>query len=584
MAQFRSMARRLAAPRGLKVKRVGPAGITLAWKAPRGAKPAGYLIFRDGRRIARTERRRYVDARAKPGRHRYFVLGVDAHGHRGKHSKIVRARMPVVVPPPAPPEPPPIKPPNVGPKLTAAMVDRLFWRAGFGATPTQRAAWTGRGHLELVDWLLDTAPALAATATPPLTGGSTPNQPIDLLASEDELVMEWLDRMQRAVNPLRERIAFFWHRHWAVSREDGIPSPWLIAYRNRMLRFADPRLSFRALAYEMSTLDAAMSMYLNGSDNVKGRPNENYARELMELFCLGPTAADGSPNYTQADVEGLARALTGWRLNFDEATPDYGKIAFNPTRFEPGAKTFLGRTLPALGRTAVAADGPVAVNAALDTVLGHPSHAPFLIRKLWAEFIATPIPAATLSALVAAYRPSAPLRPVLRAILTNPLIFESLGEPNLVKPPVVYLVGVLRALGAPMKGNYMTGALTNMQQRPYRPPNVAGWEGGMSWLNTNTVQGRFDAVLRAQFLKYSNNANSYPRPALVDVDGGAGETAAALVERAHASIGRPWLSAGTRNALLAYATAAPTASVTQRRQRFYTVQALMLGGPDGQVM
>ena len=104
------------------------------------------------------------------------------------------------------------------------MVDRLFWRAGFGATPAQRAAWTGRGHLELVDWLLDTAPSLAATATPPLTGGSTPNQPIDPLASEDELIMEWLDRMQRAVNPLRERIAFFWHRHWAVSREDGIPA------------------------------------------------------------------------------------------------------------------------------------------------------------------------------------------------------------------------------------------------------------------------------------------------------------------------------------------------------------------------
>ncbi|HEX5619767.1 MAG TPA: DUF1800 family protein, partial [Solirubrobacteraceae bacterium] len=282
--------------------------------------------------------------------------------------------------------------------------------------------------------------------------------------------------------------------------------------------------------------------------------------------------------------EGLARALTGWRLNFDDASPDYGKITFNPSRFETGAKTFLGRTLPALGRAATAADGPAAVNAALDAVLGHPNHASFLIRKLWAEFIATPIPADALASLRAAYRPSGPLRPVLRGILTHPLIFESLGEPNLVKPPVVYLVGVLRALGAPMKGNYMTGALTNMQQRPYRPPNVAGWEGGMSWLNTNTVQGRFDAVLRAQFLKYSNNANSYPRPALVEVDGGAGETAAALVERAHVSIGRPWLAAATRNALLAYATSAPTTTVQQRRQRFYTVQALMLGGPDGQVM
>ncbi len=200
------------------------------------------------------------------------------------------------------------------------MVDRLFWRAGFGPTTAQRDAWTGRQHLELVDWLLDTPPSLAPTDTPPLTGG-TGNQPIDPLASEDELVMEWLDRMQRAVNPLPERIAFLWHRHWAVSRDDGIPAPWLVAYRDRLLRFADPAQSFRALAYEMTTLDAAMSMYLNGNQNVKGRPNENYARELMELFCLGPKAPDGTDNYSQADVEGLARALTGWRLNSDQAAP-----------------------------------------------------------------------------------------------------------------------------------------------------------------------------------------------------------------------------------------------------------------------
>ena len=129
----------------------------------------------------------------------------------------------------------------------------------------------------------------------------------------------------------------------------------------------------------------------------------------------------------------------------------------------------------------------------------------------------------------------------------------------------------------------MTGALTNMQQRPYRPPNVAGWEGGMSWLNTNTVQGRFDAVLRAQFLLYSNNANSYPRPALVEVDGG------------RARPRRRWSSARTpRPAAVAgpghprgaarYARTAPVDTLQQRRQRFYTVQALMLGGPDGQVM
>ncbi len=130
----------------------------------------------------------------------------------------------------------------------------------------------------------------------------------------------------------------------------------------------------------------------------------------------------------------------------------------------------------------------------------------------------------------------------------------------------------------------MTGALTNMQQRPYRPPNVAGWEGGMSWLNTNTVQGRFDAAVRAQFLMYSNSTNSYPRPALVEVAGPPGETPEALLGRAYDSVGRPWLSAGTRSALLAYAASAPTGTISQRRQRFYTVQALLLGGPDGQVM
>jgi hypothetical protein len=83
---------------------------------------------------------------------------------------------------------------------------------------------------------------------------------------------------------------------------------------------------------------------------------------------------------------------------------------------------------------------------------------------------------------------------------------------------------------------------------------------------------------------YSSSANSYPRPALVEVDGPPGETPAAVLERAHASVGRPWLAPGTRDALLAYATTAATGTLPQRRQRFYTLQALILGGPDGQVM
>ena len=576
---------------------MGPAGVTLRWSAPKGSKPAIYQVLRNGRVLARTTHRSFTDTTVKPGSaYRYAVRGLDKHGRRGFVSNRVRVTVPKVVarPLPAPgasagptPSIAPIAqgpPAPAPPPLTAAMVDRLFWRAGFGPSPAHRSAWIGRPHAELVDWLLDTPPTLLPTSTPPLTAAGAP---IDPLVSDDELIMEWLDRMQRSDNPLPERLAFFWHRHWAVSRDDGLPAQWMITYRDRMRRFADlpgnPNLSFRAIAYEMTTADGAMSAFLNGSSNVKGSPNENYAREFMELFCLGPKGPDGSDNYVQADVAGLARALTGWRLDGTDTSPTYGQVFFTPSRFEPGAKTFLGQTIAAVPTPAKDADGPACVNRAVDVVLAHRNHAQFLIRKLWAEFIASPIPQATLDALVAQYTAGGrfALRPVLRGILTDPLIFESIDEPNLVKPPIVYVVGLLRQVGAPLKGSYMSVALANMQQRPYHPPNVAGWEGGLSWFNSNTVQGRFDAVVRVQYLKYSNYYAGGTAPVPPDI---VGETVQGVFDRAYAAANSPWLAAGTRAALLSYAATLPAATPAQRRQRFYTLQALILGGPDGQVM
>jgi uncharacterized protein (DUF1800 family) len=578
--------------------RVGPHGVTLRWSAPKGTKPAIYQVLRNGRVLARTTHRSFTDATVKPGRtYRYAIRGLDAHGRRGLLSKAIRAAVPKLSsgPLPAPagsagptPSIAPIAqgspPAPMAAPLTAAMVDRLFWRAGFGPSQAHRSAWVGRPPTELVDWLLDTPPTLLPATTPPKTGAGLP---IDPLASDDELVMEWLDGMQRAVNPLPERLAFFWHRHWAVSRDDGTPARWMLTYRDRMRTFADlpgnPGLSFRSIAYEMSTADGAMSAYLNGSSNVKGSPNENYAREFMELFCLGPKGPDGTDNYVQADVAGLARAFTGWRVDGTDTSPTYGQVFFTPGRFEPGAKTFLGQTIPAVSGAVTDADGPACVGTAVDVVVAHRNHPQFLIRKLWGEFIASPIPQATLDDLVAQYTAGGKLalRPVLRGILTHPLIFESIDEPNLVKPPIVYMVGLLRQLGAPMKGNHFTVALANMQQRPYHPPNVAGWEGGLSWLNSNTVQGRFDAVVRAQYLKYSSYYAGGAAPVPDDVPG---ETVQAGFDRAYAAAGAPWVSAGTRAALLSYAATLPASTVAQRRQRFYTLQALILGGPDGQVM
>jgi hypothetical protein len=120
-------------------------------------------------------------------------------------------------------------------------------------------------------------------------------------------------------------------------------------------------------------------------------------------------------------------------------------------------------------------------------------------------------------------------------------------------------------------------ALDNMQQRPYRPPNVAGWEGGLAWFNSNTVQARFDAIVRVQYLKYSTYYAGQTLPT-VPV-----QSAQATFDSAYLAAGSPWLSGGTRTQLMTYANAAPVSTDAQRRQRFYTLQALMLAGPDGQV-
>src|SRR5262245_30653496 len=167
---------RLAAPKAPKVANVGPAGVTLRWAAPKRGKAAAYQILRDGRLIGRTSHRSFTDRKARPGRtYRYAVRAVDAHGRRGRLSHSVKVKVPTLPPIAAPPGTPPasggatpvIAPVQPGPgpapaptpePLIAAQVERLFWRAGFGPTPDQRAYWTGRGHAELVDWFLNTVP------------------------------------------------------------------------------------------------------------------------------------------------------------------------------------------------------------------------------------------------------------------------------------------------------------------------------------------------------------------------------------------------------------------------------------------
>ncbi len=566
------------APRHLVARALSAETVELTWHPPRPvrtahhrrpARPHVYRIFRDGRVIGRAHTTRFFDTRALPGTHyRYTVKAYPRHGTASRACLPAAVRTGVTLCTPAQLRRgiPAI---GLGTAMTQEMVDRVLWRAGFGASDADRRTWLGRPVGQLLQWLLSTPQSYRPTNTVPLADSGAV---IDPLVTNAELVLEWVDRMQRAVNPLTERLTFFWHRHWAVSRNDGVPAAFLVAYRNRLQRYGDlaanPGASFRTLAVEMTTQDAAMSLFLNQNQNVRAHPNENYAREFMELFCLGVTDDAGQPNYSQTDVQQLARAFTGWRLDKNAGSPTYGQVTFNPSAYDGGVKAVLGR--------AGAFDAPGAV----DVVLSHPSHAPHLINKLWAEFIATPIPPATLAGLTAAYTAGGGLclAPVLAGILGHPLLFESLCEPNLVKPPIVAAVGALRALDVPLKGSAIPQALANMQQLPYSPPNVAGWEGGMSWLNSGTAEARFDLIVRGQNLRWGGYPGTAP---VADVPRESGDQALA---RAWADSGSPWLSPATQSTLLAYARSAPAGSPSQRRQRYYALQASLMGGPDGQVM
>jgi uncharacterized protein (DUF1800 family) len=440
-------------------------------------------------------------------------------------------------------------------KMTTAMVDRLFWRAGFGPSDADRAKWTGKRVGLAVNWLLTTRPTLVGN--PPVNN----NVALAPTANDTDLVLEWVDRMVRADNPLPERLTFFFHRHFATSR-DAISSQMARKQIGLFRSFADvaanPTSDFRSLVQAV-TLDPAMLRFLTGENNRRGRPNENYAREVMELFCLGITDANGQPNYSETDVKELARALSGWQINTTNADNPFSY--FTPNRWDTGTKTFLGRS------------GAFDTPQAIDVVISHPAHAPYLMRKLWGEFIQSPPDAASLSDLSATYlRRGFRIRPVLRKILTHRALYESIGEPNMIKAPVVFVPGAMRSMGLFVTNGTAFNRMQSMGQLPYFPPDVSGWEYGPAWLDSNTAITRFRLI--------SDLTGTQP----IDQTDIVGETPAQAYDRAFAAVGKPWLSPATQAAIRDYAVRTPGGSVSQRRTRQRVLRSLILGGPDGQVM
>jgi uncharacterized protein (DUF1800 family) len=446
--------------------------------------------------------------------------------------------------------------------MSQAMVDRLFWRAGFGPTAADRTNWTGKPVGDAVDFLLNT-PQGALVGPDPTRDG----KPLDPTGDDTDLVLAWVDRMVRTANPLVERMTFFWHRHWANSRASVSPTQLLMTQNALLRKYADlatnPDVSFRDMALEVSK-DPSMLRYLNGESNVKGGPNENYGREFMELFTLGVNhVITGAKNYSENDVAQLAKSFTGWYIN--DKNPDAATALFDSSRWFNGPKSVFGKL------------GNYNTDSVVDLVLSQDGHAPYIVTKLWGEFMPTPPAAPTLGKLSTDYVASGrKIKPLVRAILTDPQLFESIDEPNMIKPPVVFVGGALRAMGLGVTTSGPADYLDSMGQTPYFPPTVAGWEGGLSWLNTNTALARFGFI--GDVIGHAPNGS----PAkVVDVPN---ETPQAAFDRAFGAVGAPWMSAGTRAAIQDYAGRASVKSSNDRIARQVMLRTLILAGPDAQVM
>ena len=461
---------------------------------------------------------------------------------------------PAPAPAPDPPAPPPPPPPAFGRRDA----ERLLWRAGFGPRPGDAERLAAMGREAAVQSL--TRPQ----GEPTLTGPAPTDQdgyPIDPNNVWGHDHCWWLDRMVRSDQPLVERMALIWH-DWFATTNDDVGDHRLMIEQNELFR-AHALGSFETLALEV-TKNGAMLVFLNGIDNRRGRPNENYARELMELFTLG---ADRGA-YTETDVRELARALTGWRADWSDAEGTHVDFRFDALRHDTGTKALWAGTPHA--RT-----GTFGWEDAVRLCLQHPLHAEFFVRKLWSYFVPTPPSDATRTGLEALYVSSGyAIRPVVEAILAHPDLYDRSAP--MVKPPAVYTAGLLRLRGRAIDTSAWAWLGTMAGQQLFYPPNVSGWNDS-GWLDTSTIRGRWHVGYYV-LDPYEVQSSGYSTT----------ETPQEALDAALAFWDRPTLTSETRDELLRFATACipPTlASWELGRMRAYRQNALrhlIIASPDFQ--
>ena len=282
-------------------------------------------------------------------------------------------------------------------------------------------------------------------------------------ARQKELTYWWIQLLLQSPS-LQERMVLFWHNHF-VSEMVKVAHPQHMYWQNHLFR-ANAFGNFRTITKAVST-NAAMLIYLDGTSNRKTKPNENYARELLELFTLG------IGNYTDKDVKEAARALTGWQI--DKLTP-----FLNASRFDNTPKTFLGKTENYNHETLI------------DAIFKEPKTAEHLCTKLYKEFIcATPDVAFIKQMASLLISSNYEIRPVLAFMFKSDHFFDARFIGSKIKSPVDVVIGTLKAFRtANPDAVYLADTLRQLQQTLFNPPNVRGWEGQRKWISSATFPVR----------------------------------------------------------------------------------------------
>ncbi len=394
----------------------------------------------------------------------------------------------------------------------------LLRRAGFGPAPGEIEARLNDGFEQTVRLLLEPGGVSDGLGEIDRQIGGL----LDFNNIEDVRTW-WIYRMIHSQRPLIEKMTFLWHGHFATAISK-VSNPYLMYLQNQLFRERGLG-SFGDLLQRVAR-DPAMLVWLDGSANRKAHPNENFAREVMELFTIG------RGQYKEADVQEAARAFSGWNLRDDT-------FFFNAAEHDAGPKTFLGH------------EGNLDGSDVLNILADHPATAERLTSKLFSFFAYENPEPPTLAPFVQVWRSTrGNIREVLRAMFLSPVFSSERAFRAQVKSPAEFVIGAIRSLGGTITPRQVVSLMARMGQDLFNPPSVKGWDGGKAWISTSTLFERLNFAASITTAR-GPKGTSHIEPERV-FEGVTPTTSRQIVDLAVDHLLDGVLSEPTRQALVAY--------------------------------